>query len=258
MANVKVNTTNTSGGYQQSVNQNTEGVVAAGFYPQNASSSDANAGIQRDSSGNLELLAGGAVVAEARADGNFGIGTSNATSKLTVAGQIEATTTGYKFPDATTQTTSSGTISAIVSAVTTTSTAFTDITGLTASVSAATSYFFDAYIIWQMNNTAGGIGLAVNGPGGIGRVVDYTIQYQNFANDAAGTMQTVHATDYDSGYTIPTTTTAANTSYIARISGILVATTAGGTLALRFKTSDGAYTASIRPGSWLAIRKGTT
>lgn len=176
---------------------------------------------------------------------------------LTNAGQIESSSNGFKFPDATTQTTSAGAISRIVSAVTTTSTTFTDITGLTASLAAGTPYLFEAYLIWQQNNTSGGIGFAINGPGSMG-VLDYTIQYQNFANDAAGTIQTVHATGYDTAYTIPTTTTAANTSYIARISGVLVTTVSGGTLALRFKSNNASYTASIRPGSWLLLRRGNT
>jgi hypothetical protein len=176
---------------------------------------------------------------------------------FTVAGQIESSSTGFKFPDATTQTTSAGTISRLISAVTTTSTTFTDVTGLTASLAAGTPFFFEAYLIWQQNNTAGGIGFAINGPGSMG-VLDYTIQYQNFANDAAGTIQTVHATGYDSGYTIPTSTTAANTSYIARISGVLVTTVSGGTLAIRFKSNNASYTASVRPGSWLLLRRGNT
>lgn len=55
MANVKINTTNTTGGYQQPVNPNTTGVLANGFYPQNASSNDAAAGVERDVSGNLVM-----------------------------------------------------------------------------------------------------------------------------------------------------------------------------------------------------------
>ena len=178
-------------------------------------------------------------------------------SLVTVAGQIESTVAGYKFPDGTTQSTSAGTITRLASPVTTTSTTFTDITGMTASLATATAYFFEAYLIWQQNNTAGGIGFAINGPGNMG-VLDYTIQYQNFANDAAGTIQTVHSGTYDSAYTIPTTTTAANTNYIARISGVLVTTITAGTFALRFKSNNASYTASIRPGSWLLLRRGNT
>ena len=40
-----------------------------------------------------------------RASGNVGIGTANPTAKLSVAGVIESTTGGVKFPDGTTQTT---------------------------------------------------------------------------------------------------------------------------------------------------------
>lgn len=192
--------------------------------------------------------------------GTTGTVTINAPSSgnaLTAAGQIECTATGYKFPDATTQTTSAGSIARLTSAATTTSTNFADITGLTFAVAAATAYFFEAYIIWQQNNTSGGIGFAVNGPASP-TILDYTIEYQNFANDAAGTMQTVHATAYDSAYTIPTSTTAANTNYIARISGVLVTAAAGGTLALRFKTNNASYTASARAGSWLMVRRGNT
>jgi hypothetical protein len=46
--------------------------------------------------------------------GNVGIGNTNPQSLLTVAGQIESTATGYKFPDATTQPTSATTGNAAV------------------------------------------------------------------------------------------------------------------------------------------------
>lgn len=55
MANVKISTINTTQGYQQPVNPNADGVVANGFYPQNGTSNDANAGVERDASGNLVL-----------------------------------------------------------------------------------------------------------------------------------------------------------------------------------------------------------
>jgi hypothetical protein len=54
-------------GYQKPVDPNTEGVASKGFYPQNASSSDAAAGVERDSGGNLVLkdaLAGSKTLTE--------------------------------------------------------------------------------------------------------------------------------------------------------------------------------------------------
>lgn len=41
--------------FEQPVNPNAEGLTANGFYPQNATSNDEAAGVQRDSSGNLVL-----------------------------------------------------------------------------------------------------------------------------------------------------------------------------------------------------------
>ena len=46
---------NSDEGYEQPLNINTQSVATAGFYPQNATSTDKNAGMYRDSSGNLVL-----------------------------------------------------------------------------------------------------------------------------------------------------------------------------------------------------------
>lgn len=61
MANVKINTTNTLGGYPEPVNPNTTGALAGGFYPQNSTSNDGNAGIERDSSNNLTVKSAASV-----------------------------------------------------------------------------------------------------------------------------------------------------------------------------------------------------
>ena len=50
----------------------------------------------------IEVLDTG-LIKIAQYSGNVGIGTSSANSKLTVAGQVESTATGYKFPDGTVQ-----------------------------------------------------------------------------------------------------------------------------------------------------------
>lgn len=53
-------------GYEEDLDPHTVGIEAAGFYPQNATSSDMNAGVERDVSGNLVLkdaLAGSTTLA---------------------------------------------------------------------------------------------------------------------------------------------------------------------------------------------------
>ncbi|MBI5620682.1 hypothetical protein HY949_02815, partial [Candidatus Gottesmanbacteria bacterium] len=47
----------------------------------------------------------GSTVVLATSGDSVGIGTTSVTSKLTVAGTVESTTGGFKFPDGTTQTT---------------------------------------------------------------------------------------------------------------------------------------------------------
>lgn len=57
MANYKINTTNSTGGYQQPINPNADGALAYGFYPQNSTSNDAAVGFTRDETGGLVLSA---------------------------------------------------------------------------------------------------------------------------------------------------------------------------------------------------------
>lgn len=151
--------------------------------------------------------------------------------------------------------TNAGTIYRLTSDFTTTSTAFVDITGLTHSVGLLQPWFFEARIIWQSNNTAGGPGFSVNSTGTIS-VLDYTVEYQTFANATGGTMTTRHDTAADAMAALATTT-AANTSYVATIRGVLLTgTLASGTFSIRLRSSNALYTMTAKQGSYLIIRKG--
>lgn len=157
------------------------------------------------------------------------------------------------FPDATVMNTNAGTIYRLSSDFTTTSTAFTNITGLTHAVDSGTAYFFEARIMWQSNNTAGGPGFSINGP--VALLLSYTVEYQTFANATGGTMTTRHDTAFDAMAAL-TTTTAATTTYVATIRGVYVVSINSGTLAVRLRSSNAAYTMTAKSGSYLIVRKG--
>lgn len=159
------------------------------------------------------------------------------------------------FPDATAMNTNAGTIYRLTSDFPTTSTTFVDVTGLTHAVGLLQPWFFEARIIWQSSNTAGGPGLSVNSTGTIS-VLDYTVEYQTFANATGGTMTTRHDTAADAMAAL-TTTTAANTSYVATIRGVLLTgAVSSGTFSIRLRSSNSLYTMTAKQGSYLIIRKG--
>jgi hypothetical protein len=82
--------------------------------------------------------------------GSVGIGTLNPGSKLTVNGTVESTTGGFKFPDATIQTTAGHRqLVSLSTDVATTSTTLVNITGLSFTVTSAGTYRFEAMITYN-------------------------------------------------------------------------------------------------------------
>lgn len=188
-------------------------------------------------------------------------GTTTLTERAKISNQgnftLNTPTSGNAlvFPDLTGMNTNAGTIYRLTSDFTTTSTGFVDITGLTHSVGLLQPWIFEARIIWQSSSTAGGPGLSVNSTGTIS-VLDYTVEYQTFANATGGTMTTRHDTAADAMAAL-TTTTAATTSYVAIIRGVLLTgAVSSGTFSIRLRSSNALYTMTAKQGSYLVIRKG--
>jgi hypothetical protein len=131
-------------------------------------------------------------------------------------------------------------------------TTLADTSGLGLTVAAGTVYSFDYYILFQSTNANAGIQLAMNGPG-TPTIVAYTVNIP-IAADGSSAMFSGWGTAYNdvvSGTGVQT----ANTTYVARIHGV-VQTNAAGTLLPRFRTETAGQTATIKAGSWGALYPG--
>lgn len=187
------------------------------------------------------------------ANGNVSIAAPTSGNALSAAGVIESTASGYKFPDASTQTTSAGTFARATGDFSRSATTYADVTGMALTVTSGVTYEFEAYLIWQSAATTTGPGFSVNGP--TNTLLDYVVEYQTNANATAGTLSARHDTAYDAMAAL-TTTTAATTSYVARIRGVLTPS-ANGTLAVRLRSSN-ATAVTIKAGSYLKLRPAST
>jgi hypothetical protein len=131
----------------------------------------------------------------------------------------------------------------------TTSTTLGSATGLDLPVAANTTYSFDYYILFQSANTNTGISLALTGPAGpalVSYVVDTPI-----GADGAGGLFSGWGTAYDD-QVVGTAVQAANTTYVARIHGVVRTGATAGNLTPRFRTETGT-SVSIRTYSWGAL-----
>jgi hypothetical protein len=112
--------------------------------------------------------------------------------------------------------------------VTTSSTSFVDVTGMSFALPANTSYIFQFYAIFQSSATTRGIGFAINGPAGaVGGVQTRIPTSLTALTDGV-------ARGYDSG-TATSGIDTADASTLAIIQGIAVNGANAGTLQLRFK-----------------------
>lgn len=140
------------------------------------------------------------------------------------------------------------TVHSVASDQTSTSTSYADVTGLTMSVSANTTYVFEAYIVWRSSFAAEGIGFAVNGPASPTLLVSHA-----GVNASANYYQFVTiATSYDSGAVA--TSGAAATDRAAHVRGVITTGASSGTFAIRYRAeTGGANSATVKAGSALIM-----
>jgi hypothetical protein len=127
--------------------------------------------------------------------------------------------------------------------ISTINTSFSDVTGLSFPVVANKSYNFIFDIIWQTTNANTGIGFAVNGPASPVSITGIThIVFNSISNISHYSFHIYDSNRYTSS------SIAANTSFAARIEGMLMNGSNSGNLVLRFKSETGT-SVSVRTGS---------
>ncbi|MGH3080539.1 MAG: hypothetical protein ACRDNH_05315 [Gaiellaceae bacterium] len=136
---------------------------------------------------------------------------------------------------------------------TTTGTALANTTGLDFTLTANTSYTFEYFILFQSAAANTGMGLAVNGPAAP-TVVSYTIQTPQAA-DANNAMFNGWGTYLDDPVQAASVQTA-NTTYVARINGVIRTGASGGTLLPRFRSELNGTAVRVMTYSWGALHTG--
>jgi hypothetical protein len=131
----------------------------------------------------------------------------------------------------------------------TTSTSVVSATGLGLALAANTTYTFDYVILFQSSAVGTGIGLALTGPTSPS-FIDYTV---NIPIGADGT--TAMFSGWGTAYDDPvqgTAVQAANTTYVARIYGVITTGANAGTLTPRFRSETGSAV-TVKAGSWGSV-----
>jgi len=117
-------------------------------------------------------------------------------------------------------------------------------------VDANSTYVFEAYIVFQSNNTGYGVGFSFNGPANPVYALHQTIV----------TLTATSNTYLDGfGYNLPNSTSAsvvtANTNYLATMHGVIITGADGGTLILRWRGENAAGTYTVVAGSIILYAK---
>ena len=128
-------------------------------------------------------------------------------------------------------------------------TTLADTSGLGLTLAAGTTYSFEYFILFQSTQQNSGIQLAMNGPG-TPTIISYTVNIPVAVDGTGGIFS-----GWGTGYNDPVNGTGvqtANTTYVARIHGI-VQTNAAGSLLPRFRSETASQTMTVKAGSWGAL-----
>ncbi len=133
----------------------------------------------------------------------------------------------------------------ITTATTGVSTSYTDVTDLSFSVVAGTTYSFMATVLAECSSTSGGVCLTANGPA----ATRFAARYEG-NQTAGGSITRSDITAYDTMGSLadPNTVTAANTPYVFTLQGVIVPS-ANGTFTLRVKRGGTTGTVAVRAGT---------
>jgi hypothetical protein len=134
---------------------------------------------------------------------------------------------------------------------TTNGTALVSATGLDLPVAANTNYSFDYFILVQSAATTTGISLAINGPAGA-TVVSYAVDVPTAAADGTDTIFSGYGTAFGDEV-IGSGMQAANTTYVARIHGVIRTGGTAGNLTPRFRSEVNTSTVRVMQYSWGAL-----
>jgi len=121
-------------------------------------------------------------------------------------------------------------------------------------VAANTTYTFDYYLLVQTAATGTGISLAVAGPAAP-TVVSYTVNSPTAAVDGTATIFSGYGTSFGDEV-ISTGVQAANTTYVARIHGVVRTGAAAGSLTPRFRSEVNNSIVRVMQYSWGAAYEG--
>lgn len=124
---------------------------------------------------------------------------------------------------------------------------YTDVTDLSFSVVAGTTYHINVWILAECSNTGGGVCLSANGPA----FTYFAARYEG--NQTAGNIIRSDVTAYDSLGSLAeaNSVSAANTPYIFQLQAVLVPS-ANGTFVARVKRGGGAGNVAVRAGMIVA------
>jgi len=142
---------------------------------------------------------------------------------------------------------------------TTTGTALTNATGLDFTLAGSTTYTFDYEILFQTAAATTGISLAVSGPA-TPTLVSYTAGIPSaLLGNGAGDPGSGLYSDWGTASNdeiVSTGVQAANTTYVARIHGVIRTGASGGTLRPRFRSEVNGSSVAIQTYSWGALYTG--